>query len=225
MCGRYTLTVKEPDDLAAALGAELEAGAGEGWKPRYNVAPTDSCLVLRVDEGGARRLGRASWGIMKGKGEKHSPLQINARSETAAKIPIFRDSFANRRCVVPSDGFYEWTGQAKARKPIWFHPAAGGLLLFAGVWDLRDGKPTFAILTTSANELIAPVHDRMPAVLVGDAVAAWLERPDPALLAPALVDYLVGTRVSPRVNAVANDDPGCLEPAPPDAEPPQLKLL
>lgn len=209
MCGRMTLTVESYDALCEALGAEPVAAQASLHRPRYNVAPSDEHWVLRLDEAG-RRLYRAVWGFP-GKKNRHV---INARSETAAAVPLFREAFRKRRCVVPADGFFEWKRQGSHRQPVWFHAPEGELLRLAGLWQIRgDGRMVFTILTTEANELIAPVHDRMPVILPKQAVTAWLEAPSRDLLVPYPSGELEATEVSTRVNHVANDDPGCIEPA------------
>lgn len=222
MCGRFTLTTKDFGKVASELGAELEEQLGASWKPRYNIAPTDPHPVL-VEESGKRKLQAAAWGFRR----KGIPtLWINAKSETAAKNGLFKQAFHERRCAVPADGFLEWKGAAKQRRPIWFHAADGALLLFAGLWDERDGQRSFTILTTAANDLVAPVHDRMPVLLPRDRLAAWLRHPDADVLVPAEEGMLVATPVSPRVNSVKFDDPECLAPPPPESDPRgQLKLI
>lgn len=221
MCGRYSLGVPSATDLATMLRARVRHEHEAIYKPRYNVAPTQLTWIVR-DEEGTPTLAPASWGFASTTGK----FLINARSETAAKKPAFRGAWKQRRCVVPTDGFFEWKGPPKDRRPLWFHPSAGGLLLLAGIYE--DGPdPRFVILTTAANELVAPVHDRMPAILSSEEVDAWLSAPPSEPLASAPEGILVATPVSPRVNSVANDDPDCLAPPPPD-EPKtggQLRLL
>jgi putative SOS response-associated peptidase YedK len=175
-----------------------------------------------------RQLLRARWGLINrwAKDPKAGYRQINARAETLDQRPAFRDAFRKRRCIVPADGFYEWVGPKGARQPFWFHRENGELILFAGLyesWQAEPGQwqPTFTIITTVANATLAPVHDRMPVILPEEMVDEWLyprpaDAPDlSALLAPARDDLLSAVKVSPRVNSVLNDDPECLEPAPP----------
>jgi len=215
MCGRFTLTNRDLGAIAAALDAELEAGAEALYRPRYNVAPTDLVFAAR-SVGGRRTLGPATWGLP----GRRTPLVINARAESVAH-GAFRTAFHERRCVVPADGFFEWTGPARARRPIWYHPAApGALLFFAGIYQEGGERPAVAILTTAANDRVAPVHDRMPAILGAGEVGPWLAGPAPAVPGPAPPELLVATEVSRRVSSVANDDPECL--APPEPEPRRL---
>jgi putative SOS response-associated peptidase YedK len=233
MCGRYTLTTPDYDTLARALGVVVDPELAALYRPRYNVAPTTLCLVVR-DATGGREIVRARWGLVNSWSKDRSvgAKQINARSETAADKPAFRAAFAKRRCVVPADGFYEWQGPKGARQPVWFHAPGGDLLAFAGLYESFDDpstgerERTFTILTTGPNARVAPVHDRMPAVLAPADVEAWLAPGTEAaaaraLLRPAPDGLLVATLVSSRVSSVGNDDPGCLAPP----EPPRGQTL
>jgi putative SOS response-associated peptidase YedK len=220
MCGRLTLTEKNPAQLALELG--VDAAMLEGYRPRYNIAPTDPHWILRVKYED-RELLPAKWGLVNSwaKDAKRAASQINARAETLQSRPAFKGAFAERRCVVPANGFFEWTGPKTARQPLWFHRPDRGLLLFAGLYEYWQPTPgqwlrTFTIVTTDANKLMEPVHDRMPVFLVDDAVDAWLlPKQEPGLLhellVPAPEDLLVATPVSTRANSVKNDDPGVLE--------------
>ena len=149
---------------------------------------------------------------------------INARSETIESRSAFRDAFHKRRCVVPADGFFEWTGPKTARQPTWFHREDSGLLLFAGLyeaWQKESGvwETTFTILTTTANALLASYHDRMPVILADREADDWMDPRAPApralkrFLVPAPTDLLIATSVSPDVNNVDNDSPDLLAPA------------
>ena len=241
MCGRFTLTRSDLSGLAGALGATFEPDDAALYRPRYNIAPTDAHWIVRAKHED-RHVLPAKWGLVNSwaPDAKGAFKQINARSETVLTRPAFRDAFERRRCVVPADGFFEWTGTKEARRPIWFHPADAELMLFAGLYESwLDPKSatkirTFTILTTEANAIVAPVHDRMPVILPPERVDEWLFVPAQdaaahargvhALLLPAADGTLVATEVSRRVNSVANDDEACL--APPDSDavlgPPRL---
>lgn len=229
MCGRFTLTRKDFRELAAELGAEFEPSLERLYRPRYNIAPTDQHWIVREKQE-QRQLLAAHFGLINSwaKDAKQAARQINARAETVHKAPAFREAFAKRRCIVPADGFFEWRGAKDARQPIWYHAPDGGLIFFAGVYESwkdphGEWKRTFAIITTDANALIRPVHDRMPVVLPRDVVDEWLYVPPRnaeehaekvrRLLAPAPEGSLVATEVSTRANSVKNDDPAVLEPA------------
>jgi putative SOS response-associated peptidase YedK len=225
LCGRFTLTRMERAELADELGVPVEALPADLYRPRYNVAPTDPHWIVRVRYED-RQLLPAKWGLVNSwaKDAKRAAMQINARAETVATLAPFRDAFRRRRCIVPADGFFEWTGTKEARQPLWFHREDGALLLFAGLyesWEPSEGERqrTFTIVTTRANALMAPVHDRMPVILPEEALDDWLDprHEDAAalakLLVPAPADLLIATPVSQRVNSVKNDDPACLEPA------------
>jgi putative SOS response-associated peptidase YedK len=149
---------------------------------------------------------------------------INARSETIETRPAFRDAFQKRRCVVPADGFFEWTGPKTARQPTWFHREDGQLLVFAGLyeaWQKEQGvwETTFTILTTAANAVLESYHDRMPVILADRDADDWMDPRAPSpralkrLLVPAADDLLIATPVSPEVNNVDNDSPELLQPA------------
>jgi putative SOS response-associated peptidase YedK len=232
VCGRATLTRKDLGEIAAELEAEVR-DEGVVYRPRYNLAPGDQHWIVR-QQGQGRVIVPAKWGFP----TDTSRLLINARYETAAKRPAFRDAFRSRRCVVPADGFYEWRHDQSAGKkrgePFWYHHADGSLLLMAGVYTIGEGgggRPAFTILTMPANDVVAPAHDRMPVVLSPEAAHAWLENPrfDPA--SPAARDSLgqglVARAVSARVNATTHDDPDCLAPPSDEPEPPprQLRLV
>jgi putative SOS response-associated peptidase YedK len=219
MCGRFTLTERDLVKLARVLGAELDAALAGEWRPRFNVAPGSSALLMREGSGGGpRRIERARFGLP---GVGPAKLTFNSRVETAAEKRAFRAAWATRRCVVPADGFYEWSGTARARRPFWFHDPAGRPLLFAALWgEADDGQLAFSILTTAANGPVAALHDRMPVLVPEGGLAAWLRGGDAP--GPSPEDALEGRPVSDRVNAIGNDDPGCLDAAPP---PRQLTLF
>ena len=221
MCGRFTLTYQEAQELADQLGVPVEALSERDYKRRFNIAPTDQHWIVRQRRE-EREIMPAKWGLVNSwaKDAKRAAAQINARAETLAKTPAFRDAYQKRRCVVPADGFFEWTGSKDNRRPLWFHRSEGGLILFAGLYESWQKEPgewqrTFTIITTEANALMEPVHNRMPVILEDQAIDDWLFPETEAsrlreLLRPAPEDMLIATPVSQRVNSVKNDDPECL---------------
>lgn len=229
MCGRYTLTRHERvvDDLQASLGASTQS---EWWKPRFNVAPTQPAPVV-VATGAARTVELMRWGLVPfWAKDKGGPLMINARVENLKAKAFFREALAQRRCLVPADGFFEWLRtDAKKPQPIYFHPADRHLFAFAGLWARADDTLSFTIITGKPNDLVRPVHDRMPLVLAPEHHAAWL---DPAVGEDAARALLgipadagwIAEPVSTRVNKADHDDPECIAPVLPE-EPRQRSLF
>lgn len=222
MCGRFTLTTPDLAALADLVAADVEPRLLDEHRPRYNIAPTASTALLYLTHG-QRRLGPGVWGLPGPFAADRRPGGfINARAETAATLPSFRDAFARGRCVVLADGFFEWTGPKSRRQPLWFRRKDGGPLLLGAMYrDDADGETgevtrRFAILTTRANATLAPHHDRMPVLLELPGLDRWLGPARPQaladLLAPAPDDLLSTTPVSPRVNSARYDDPGCVAP-------------
>ena len=234
MCGRYTLTRHErvAEDLEAAVTPA--AVQSEWWKARFNVAPTQPAPVVTLHDG-VRTIEMMRWGLVPfwaGRDGKKAPLMINARKESLNAKAFFRDALATKRCLVPADGFFEWQRAAVKKKgdkpqPIYLHPASGKLVAFAGLWaraktDAGETQLSFTIITGPPNELVKPVHDRMPVVLDRAVWAAWL---DPTvdgehareLLAIPPVGEWIGEPVSTHVNTATNDDPDCIEPVTPPA--------
>src|SRR4051812_7283306 len=234
VCGRYTLT--NPDPVKLRQRFMLGESVVPEIEPRFNVAPTDPVLAVRRIEEGAREAGRLRWGLVPGRwAEKRSgrPL-INARAEGLTSQPAFRDSFAERRCLIPADGFFEWRRDENGRLPFWISRADGDLFAFAGIWAALPSRASgpegemlhsCAIVTTEPNELIRPIHDRMPVILDPGLEAHWLD-PDTdedellAMLRPLPADALRTREISDAVNDVRNDGPELLE-----ARAEALKLL
>jgi putative SOS response-associated peptidase YedK len=223
MCGRFTITRRDGNSLAAELG--VPEGSFVDYRPRYNIAPTQPHFIVRIKYEN-REVLPATWGLVRS-GSKDASMAakcINARSETIETRPVFRDAFQKRRCVVPADGFFEWTGLKTARQPTWFHRDDSRLLLFAGLyeaWQKEQGawETTFTILTTAANAVLESYHDRMPVILADRDADDWMDPRAPSpralkrLLIPAPDDLLLATPVSPEVNNVDNDSLDLLQPA------------
>jgi putative SOS response-associated peptidase YedK len=226
MCGRYTLTSQAGlvEELEAALDPQVTANAW--WKARFNLAPTQDAPVVTLRDG-ARVLEMMRWGLVPfwaAREAKRAPLMINARVESLEDKAVFRDALARRRCLVPADGFFEWQRRGRTSKdatPMWIHPQPRHVIAFAGLWARARTDTgelhSFTIVTGPANELVAPIHDRMPVVLDRGAWAAWL---DPTLDAagahallgvPPVGDWRADP-VSPWVNKADHDDPGCIAP-------------
>lgn len=228
MCGRFTLTEENADWVAAQLGLERDQLFEETYTPRWNIAPMQPSWIV-IAEQEARRARLATWGLVnwfessRRAGAKH----INARAETLETRRPYREAFGSTRCVVPADGFFEWTVDNGQRLPIWFHRPDRRVFGFAGLYASArlsgeaEATTTFTIITTLPNATVAAVHDRMPVILTDEtAIDEWLypkQSPERLhrLLSPAPDGFLQAIAVSTRVNSVANDDPACLDPAPP----------
>jgi putative SOS response-associated peptidase YedK len=227
MCGRYTS--KTPIDVIADYFDVDEVVATE-LGDRYNVAPTDEVYAVAKSSTGPTRLGTFRWGLVPfwAKDASVGSRMINARAESVLDKPAFRRPLERWRCIIPADGFYEWQaveGQKK-KQPWYIHRTDGDVLSFAGLWS--SWRPTkgsdegrlvsCSIITTEANDAIAPIHHRMPVVLPPTAWAEWL---DPAnddvealhsLLVPAPAELFTLAAVNDAVSNVRNDGPHLLDP-------------
>jgi len=180
MCGRFTLTWDEWRRVAETLRINDDSDMAASYRPRFNIAPTDQHFIV-TSEFERRRVQRAHWGLVNRRAtdNRRASQCINAKAETLEQRATFREAFHQRRCVVPADGFYEWTGPKGKRRPLWIHPHAGDLTLFAGLyesWYPEQNKPevTFTIVTCAANAAICEIHDRMPVILPHETYDTWL---------------------------------------------------
>lgn len=219
MCGRFALAATGEEVAAHYQLAEVPFIA-----PRFNIAPTQPVAAVRLDLGGARQLTHFQWGLIPSwsKDPSMGSKLINARAETASEKPAFRAAFKRRRCLIPATGFYEWQAVGKGKQPMYIHGAGGGLLSLAGLWEIwhaPDGGElaTCTILTTSPNDLMEPIHNRMPLILDPGDYDMWL---DPStevdqlnhLLRPFATDELAAYPVSTAVNRPQNDSEACIAP-------------
>jgi putative SOS response-associated peptidase YedK len=222
MCGRYSLG--SPDaDLLRRRFAVPESVQVPKQEPRFNIAPTDPVLAVREVES-ERDIGLLRWGLVPGRwAEKGGRPLINARAETLETQPAFKESFHERRCLIPADGFYEWLTDERGKRPLWFSQPDGELFAFAGIWaelPARSGDGVLhscAIVTCEPNRLVRPIHDRMPVVLRPELEAAWLDHdaePEELrrLLSPVPDDLLTAREVGDFVNDVRDDGPHLIEP-------------
>jgi len=219
MCGRYSLTkpIEAMRQLFLFRGPLLNLAA------RYNIAPSQDAPVVRLDSGGDRQLAMLRWGLIPSwsKDPKASYSTINARAETVATKPAYRSAFKSRRCLVPADGFYEWQKVGSQKQPYRITMKDDGLFAFAGLWERweRDGViESFTIIVTEANELMKPIHDRMPVILDPTDYVAWLDMKTPAADAQALLrpfppEVMRAYPISTRVNSPRNDDASVIEAA------------
>ena len=230
MCGRYTLVI-DRDALSRRFDATATADLPVLFE-RYNIAPTQRVPTVRMrakGEGGGREVALLRWGLIPSwaKSADIGSRTVNARSETAAEKPAFRTALRTRRCLVPATGFYEWRRDAGGKVPHLIRLENARAFALAGLWERwRDPETgevveSCSILTTQPNDVVSPLHDRMPAMLRPEAEAAWLDdsTTDPDALLPLLEPYPPGEMeaypVRRRVNNPRHDDAACIAPAPP----------
>lgn len=219
MCGRYSLS-KSIKEIAEHFKTRLiEIGP---W-PRFNIAPTQSLpVVIGAREGLEIQL--MKWGLVPhwAKDASMGSRMINARAETVAEKPSFRDAFKSKRCLIPCNGFYEWVTGENGKTPHYIHMKGGELFAFAGIWSewTRGETPlqTYSIITTEANEYISPLHHRMPVILKPDQYQNWTDKTATkadllAMLTPLREDALEYHPVSKLVNSPKNDSEECTVPA------------
>jgi putative SOS response-associated peptidase YedK len=220
VCGRFTSSQRRE-----AIGERFKVAIPETYAHRFNLAPQQRALIVR-EKDGDRNAVMAKWGLLPhwAKDSKIAFKMINARAETLTEKPAYRGLLSRHRCLIPADGFYEWTVGSDGKKhPIHFHLPGYDLFAFAGLWTSRTHEETGEILesctiiTTQPNSLVAPVHDRMPVILSSEAETLWL---DPtiskehalSLLEPYPAALMLALPASTRVNSVRNDDAGLLSP-------------
>lgn len=232
MCGRY-VQASAPDVLAGQFGVD-EILLEDAPPPDYNVAPREAVLTVVQREPGRRTLEQMRWGLVPSWAEDPSlgDRMINARSESVRTAPAFQRAFRRRRCLMPADGFYEWQEVPRRRRkqPVFVRRRDGVPMAFAALWEVwRPGEDadwlvTCALVTTRANTLMAPVHDRMPVLLPARAWSDWLDREQDdldaleALLVPAPDEELELWPVRTLVSDVRNNGPELIEPAPPEEQ-------
>lgn len=248
MCGRFTreFTWRQVHEFLS-LPLELLEQLGGAFTASYNVAPTQVSPVCRIGDGSdqARRAGTIAgrglvpmeWGLRPAWMDKPAPAKsgaakpdapkpalapINARSETVATRPMFRQAFRHRRCIVPVSGFYEWKKAGDRKIPQYIRLRGEPIMGLAGLWEPRhthgdtasSSSATFTILTTRANEFMAPIHDRMPVILDPAMFEDWLtaDEPDQRVFEPFSSDRMTAHAVSTRVNSPRNNDPSLVRP-------------
>ncbi len=220
MCGRF-IQYSAPDVYASEFELESLCEA----EPRYNLAPTQPVLVVRRSGSGQRELVPLRWGLVPAwsKGLNNRYSMINARAETVASKPAYRNAFRHRRCLIPTEGFYEWKTEKGGKTPYLIRRRDSALFAMAGLWErwrAENGEAieSCTIIVTDANDLVRGIHDRMPVILPRDDYQAWLD-PDNgdtegllAILKPANPDPWTAYPVSRAVNNARNDRPDLLDP-------------
>lgn len=229
MCGRYTNTMTWAEMVALYEIHNIEFRPN--FDSRFNIAPTQSVPVVRLGDDGNRQLAMLRWGLLPSwsKDAAMGAKMINARSETVAEKPSFREAFRSRRCLVPADGFYEWRTEEGHKQPFRIGMKGGVPFAFAGLWEqwtapvastgIAEGEivESFTIVTTVANDKLRPIHARMPVILGPETIGQWLDAANDqetllSLLQPYPADPMAFYRVSTAVNNVRNDDPSCIAP-------------
>ena len=237
MCGRITATF-EFSDIRVRWNLDRDL---PGYTPRFNVAPeTSPNIPVIVRHKGGNECRRMHWGLIPSwaKDPTIGNRMINARAESLTEKPAFRDLVRSRRCIIPADGFYEWRKDGRRKVPMWVHLKSREPFGLAGLWDVwrkPDGKPveSFTIITTEPNELVRPVHNRMPVILRPEEEEQWLDASRTpftkakALLKPLPAELMAAHDVSPIVNSAIYDGPECTRPVSDDELPRagQLSLL
>ena len=223
MCGRFTL--RAPASIVAEQFAVLDA---DPLEPRFNIAPTQTVVAVRREperDASSRRLVLLKWGLVPSwaKDPKIGNSLINARAESVADKPAFRAAFRRRRCLIVADGFYEWQRTGGKKQPYFIRLVDDRPFAFAGLWEAWEGPDhtsleSCTLITTEANALMEPIHNRMPVILAPNDYDRWL---DPAiqqpehlqtLLRPYPSDAMLAYPVSSHVNSPRNEDAGCIAP-------------
>ncbi len=220
MCGRFTLTISGDE-----IEKYFQVSQVQDWSPRYNIAPSQEILTIVETSKSQRQLKAMKWGLIPSwaKNGKIGSKLINARGETVAEKPSFRNAFKHRRCLIIADGFYEWQNLSNTKQPYYIHLKNRQPFAFAGLWEVSNSGQTeevlsCCIITTEANELMKPLHHRMPVILSRDAYSQWLEHNVSnrdileSFLTPYDSDAMSAYQVSQKVNRPKNDHPDCLEP-------------
>lgn len=221
MCGCYALTASRAGiETLFKMILPLDLNI----QPRYNIAPTQDVLVVRSGaRPGDREAALVRWGLIPrwARDPSVSSHMINARAETAAEKPAYRWSFQFRRCLLPADGFYEWKTEGKHKQPYFIRMVSGEPFALAGLWERWQGPDaaidSCTILTTEPNDLVRPIHNRMPVIIAPANYALWLDRTvtEPGPLAPLLRPYETDAMVANPVSLTVNDQ---------KASPPDLTL-
>jgi len=227
MCGRFAL-FESGEKIAEAFGlnaADTAVLASHPLEPRYNIAPTQPVLAVRLSKEGRRELAVMQWGLVPSwsKNPQIGSRMINARAETVAEKPSFRSAFKRRRCIIPASGFYEWQKTANGKQPVFIHAADKSPLGLAGLWEIWQGGDgsyleSCTIITTSPNTLMRPIHNRMPVILEPEDYATWLHPdPDPMvglhLLRPFPAEKMAAYPVNTYVNSPRNEGEACIAAA------------
>jgi putative SOS response-associated peptidase YedK len=227
MCGRFTTTNADPEKIKESFDLK-ETPSSDVLTPRYNIAPSQDIAVVAHDENNDNKLGLMRWGLIPSwaKDPKIGYKMINARGETVHEKPSFRTAFKKRRCLIIADGFYEWRKNADGSKtPMYIRMEDGEPFAFAGLWERWENPhsgtlvTTTTIITTTANDLMRDIHERMPVIVPRDMYPTWLSREMQDsdelrhLILPYPADLMTAYPVSKKVNSPNNDSPDLIQRA------------
>jgi putative SOS response-associated peptidase YedK len=217
MCARYRLLryqmIRAMFEAVRAVTFEEFSETKVRW---WNICPSNQVPVVRLDDTGQREIVKMQWGFVPSWAKDAPKIRpVNAKAETVATNGMFRQAFASHRCLIPADGFYEWKGIKPPKKPHFIHRKDDGLFAFAGIWERWREADTFAMLTTTPNELMAPIHNRMPVIIEPKNYGRWLDPETPVellaqMMKPSLPETMEAYAVGTAVNSPANDGPNLI---------------
>jgi len=203
MCGRYQLTSKPK-----AMKLHFNVGSPFTFKQSYNITPSSYCPIIRLNKE-KNEVALCYWGLIPAWVKDRKITPINAKAETIREKPFFRMAYRHHRCIIPANGFYEWKGSKGNKQPYYFYPADSEFFGFAGLWEIWERPDevieSFTIITTEANTIMAPIHERMPAILNHQDYAEWLYDGEYSLLRPFDDEGMHCHEISKEVNSPTND--------------------
>lgn len=203
MCGRYQLSSTGKD-----VQKHFNIGTPFSFKPNYNITPSSYCPIIRLNRE-TKEVALCHWGLIPSWAKDKKVTPINAKAETIREKQFFRMAYRKRRCIIPANGFYEWTGEKGNKQPYYFYPAGSDFFGFAGLWEAWEHPDevieSFTIITTAANSIMAPIHKRMPVILENQNYERWLNEDDYELLKPLPAEGMRCHTVGKAVNSPANN--------------------
>ena len=204
MCGRYQLSSKPKD-----MRMHFNVGSPFTFKQSYNISPSSYCPIVRLNKE-KNEVVSCYWGLIPSWAKDRKISPVNAKAETIREKPFFRGAYRHHRCIIPANGFYEWKGTKGNRQPFYFYPEGSDFFGFAGLWETWERPDevieSFTIITTEANAIMAPIHQRLPVILNHQDYGEWLHNGEYSLLKPFDAEGMHCHSVSKQVNNPVNDD-------------------